>query len=196
MCQPKMDDLKAEIASLKAQPARLQGQVASATPAAQKIEPVRALAIGETRDQVFDFLRRHPQDYEITADTTSTPHVTSQTIVKQVDRQGQNTIDNRNALNVAANQSSAEKSQQQAITEGQKTENLIVTRKESGPVEVGSHSEFNGVRTTIVHDTQKMWVPAEKILIEIVEGNVTTVDHEGLNASVEEMKMRAAVRCR
>jgi len=194
--QGDLEDLKAEIASLKAQLANLQGQAANAASAAKKVEPVRALAIGETRDQVFDFLRRHPQDYEVTADTMSTPNVTSQTIVKQVDRQGQNAIDNKNALNVAANQSEQTKTQQQVVTEREKTEKLVITRKEYVPVEVGTHSEFNGIRTTIVHDTQKMWVPTEKILVEIVEGTVTTVDHEGLNASIEQAKMRSSVRRR
>jgi len=193
--QGDLDDLRAELASLKAQVARLQGQAVTAAQP-KKIEPIRALAVGDTRDQVFDFLKRHPDEYEITADTTSTPHVSSQTVVRQIDRQGQNAVDGHSLSNVAANQSEQEKSTNQIITEGQKTEKLILTRKEHVPVEVGTHTDYNGVSRTTVHDTQKMWVPAEKIFIEIVEGNVTTLDHEKLIASVEQAKMRAAVRHR
>lgn len=173
--QGQLDDLKAEIASLKAQLASLHE---TGIPAAAKIEPVRALAVGQTHDQVMDFLRRHPQEYEILADTISTPHIKSQTTIRSVERSGSNAVNSNAGSNVAANQSEEEKSRQQTVVEGDRTETLVLLRKPYESVEVGAHDESNGVSRTRIHDFRKQWTPVEKMSVHIVENRVAGIDRE------------------
>jgi hypothetical protein len=172
--QGELDDLKAQIESLEAQLAQLR----AAASAAPKIVEVPALAVGETRDQVFDFLRRHPNEYEILNDDLSTPHVVRKVVVKTVERQGSNSIDSTSPGNVAANQNEAEKAHETTIKTGNQSEKLVLGHKAFIPVKVGEHTEFNGVTSTLIVDTRNQWVPVEKWTLKMTNGQVTAIDRD------------------
>jgi hypothetical protein len=73
--QGELDDLKANIASLEAQVIQLRAAAAAAAAATPKVEAVREISVGETHEQVADFFRRHPTEYEVISDTpVSTSH--------------------------------------------------------------------------------------------------------------------------
>jgi hypothetical protein len=181
--QGELDDLRAELASLKAQLAQIRAAVPGATPiatAAPKIEPVRVLAVGETREQVVDYIRRHPNEFELLTDTVATPHTLSRTTISSIQRQGSNAVDPKASANVTANQTEDVKARERTVEEGDKTETLVFMRNANLSVETGTHDEYNGVSHFIIHDHQKQWVPVEKLFIHIVEGSVTSIDREAV----------------
>jgi hypothetical protein len=178
--QGELDDLRAELASLRAQVASMRG---SGPAAAGKIEPIRAIAVGATRDQVMDFLRRHPNDYEVLANAVSTAHVASQTTITQIQRQGSNAIAPQTGSNVAANQNETTQAQQKTITEGERSEALTLLRKVYESVKTGSHQESNGVNSSTVIDTRKEWVPEEKLFVHFTENQVSSIDREAVTAA-------------
>ena len=184
--QGELDDMKAKIASLEAQIVQLRAATANAAASTPKVEAVRVIAVGETREQVADFLRRHPNEYELIADTVSTPHTVARTKVTSIQRDGSNSIDQKNGLNIAANQNEGVKQRETTTEEGDKTEIPVLMRKSYQPVKVGSHDEYNGVSHSQVADYQKQWVGVERLTINVVNNQVAAIDRStsGLSSPV------------
>jgi len=174
--QGELDDMRAQIMSLQSQVAQLRAN--SSVGAAPRIQAVQAIAVGENHDQVMDFMRRHPKEYDVQADNISTPNVVSRTVVHSVERNGNNTIDPRSAGNIAANQTDAERSKEQVVEEGNQTESLVLLRLAYVEVKTGEHIEFNGVDHTKVIDTAKQWAPVEKMEVHFTNGIVTSIDRK------------------
>jgi hypothetical protein len=189
--QGELDDLKAELASLRLQVAQLKN---AATLTATKVEPVKTLAVGETKEQVMDYVKRHPQQCEIVSDRISTPHTLSVTTVHEakgtadIQRSGTNSVNPNAKSNVLANQNENTdateklKENEKIISENENTEIIELQMNARVLVKVGEHTEQSALSgATTIDDMASRWLPSETVHIEIVEGKVTVVDRSPSN---------------
>lgn len=179
--QGELDDMKLHIVQLEGIVQQLRAQVASGgAAAAPKVEAVRLIAVGNTKDQVLDFLRRHPKEYEILADTISTPTLVARTTVHSTQRVAlaPGTVGSVAAPPLPGGDAVANR--EISTEEGAKTEVMVIGRKQYLDVETGgTHNEYNGVSNTRIIETEKQWVEVEKMTVNITEGAVTSIDRTG-----------------
>jgi hypothetical protein len=133
------------------------------------------IAVGATSDQVKEFLRRRPNEYEVMADTTSTPKIMAKTTIRSTDVVSGSSP----GVFIAGRPNNAEKQAEQTTEEGNRIETLVLSRKVYKDMPTGGkHESYNGVTSTTIIETKKMWAPVEKMTVTITDGVVSGIDRQ------------------